>query len=52
LKNYATVATGSAHLPASATITLGGTLTNSDAVAVLFFAKHTGTPFQRRVPPT
>lgn len=39
LKNYATVASGSANLPASATITLGGTMTNSDAVGVLFFGE-------------
>jgi len=39
LKNYATVATGSANLPASATITLTGTMTNNDAVAVLFFGE-------------
>jgi len=39
LKNYATVAAGSANLPASATITLCGTMTNNDAVAVLFFGE-------------
>src|SRR5258708_30106752 len=39
LKNYATPAAGSSNLPASATVSLGGTLTNSDAVAVLFFGE-------------
>ncbi len=46
LKNYATPVTGSSHLPASASITLGGTLTTNDAVAVLFFGEaywHTVT---------
>src|SRR5258708_38245261 len=39
LRNYATPAAGSASLPASATVRLGGTLTNSDAVAVLFLGE-------------
>ena len=40
--NYATPVPGDAHFPASASVTLGGTLTASDAVAVLFFGEEIG----------
>jgi hypothetical protein len=39
LQNYATPVGGDAHLPASATITLGGSTTANDAVKVLFFGE-------------
>ncbi len=46
LKNYATPVPGDSHDPASASVTLQGTLTESDAVSVLFFGEaywHTVT---------
>ncbi|GEM_PF-4054200 len=39
LQNYATPVTGDSHRPASATVTLGGTMTANDAVKVLFFGE-------------
>src|ERR1022692_2397564 len=39
LQNYATPVAGDAHLPASATITLGGSTTANDAVKVLFLVE-------------